>query len=172
MIFNEVGKSIFGKLTSKNGQPLRHRARGHGRLRSGHQRAHHGGHLSITLGLMGERQQFKDAEGLAIVLVGALPAPVIIAQDRTVGALGEDSISAGRAAITIGGIAVIIFMMIYYSFAGFVQHRLGAQLGLHHGRAGTARQRPSGHRGMVLTVGMAVDANVIIFERTREEPDG
>ncbi|MEE2837050.1 MAG: protein translocase subunit SecD [Myxococcota bacterium] len=176
LIFNEVGKSIFGKLTSKNvGNRFAIVLEGMVDSAPVINEPIMGGSCQITLGSMGERQQqFKDAEGLAIVLKsGALPAPVTIAQDRTVGAsLGEDSISAGRAAITIGGIAVIIFMMIYYSFAGFVAN-IALVLNLVFIMAvlsmfGATLTLP-GIAGMVLTVGMAVDANVIIFERIREE---
>ena len=176
LIFNEVGKSIFGKLTSKNvGNRFAIVLEGMVDSAPVINEPIMGGSCQITLGTMGERQQqFKEAEGLAIVLKsGALPAPVTIAQDRTVGAsLGEDSIAAGRAAITIGGIAVVIFMMIYYSFSGFVAN-IALILNLVFIMAvlsmfGATLTLP-GIAGMVLTVGMAVDANVIIFERIREE---
>jgi preprotein translocase subunit SecD len=176
LIFNEVGKSIFGKLTSKNvGNRFAIVLEGMVDSAPVINEPIMGGSCQITLGTLGERQQqFQEAEGLAIVLKsGALPAPVTIAQDRTVGAsLGEDSIAAGRAAITIGGIAVIIFMMLYYSFAGFVAN-IALVLNLVFIMAvlsmfGATLTLP-GIAGMVLTVGMAVDANVIIFERIREE---
>jgi preprotein translocase subunit SecD len=176
LIFNEVGKSVFGKLTSKNvGNRFAIVLEGMVDSAPVINEPIMGGSCQITLGTLGERQkQFKEAEGLAIVLKsGALPAPVTIAQDRTVGAsLGEDSIAAGRAAITIGGIAVIIFMMLYYSFAGFVAN-IALLLNLLFIMAvlsmfGATLTLP-GIAGMVLTVGMAVDANVIIFERIREE---
>jgi preprotein translocase subunit SecD len=134
-----------------------------------------GGRCQITLGGGGSRQkQFKEAENLSTVLkAGALPAPVTIAQDRTVGAsLGEDSIAAGKAAIGLGGLLVIIFMLFYYRFAGLVAN-VALVLNLVFIMAilsmfGATLTLP-GIAGMVLTVGMAVDANVIIFERIREE---
>jgi protein-export membrane protein SecD len=176
LVFNEVGKTSFGKLTSKNvGNRFAIVLEGMVDSAPVINEPIMGGSCQITLGTLGERQkQFAEAENLAIVLKsGALPAPVTIAQDRTVGAsLGEDSIAAGRAAITIGGIAVIIFMLLYYSFAGFVAN-IALVLNLVFIMAvlsmfGATLTLP-GIAGMVLTVGMAVDANVIIFERIREE---
>jgi preprotein translocase subunit SecD len=176
LVFNEVGKTTFGKLTSKNvGNRFAIVLEGMVDSAPVINEPIMGGSCQITLGTLGERQkQFAEAENLAIVLKsGALPAPVTIAQDRTVGAsLGEDSIAAGRAAITIGGIAVIIFMLLYYSFAGFIAN-IALVLNLVFIMAvlsmfGATLTLP-GIAGMVLTVGMAVDANVIIFERIREE---
>jgi SecD/SecF fusion protein len=115
-----------------------------------------------------------QARDLAIVLrAGALPAPVEIIEERTVGpSLGADSIRMGVKAAIIGMILVVLFMIFYYKLAGVVANLalllnvifimavlagLGATLTL------------PGIAGIILTIGMAVDANVLIFERIREE---
>ncbi len=118
-----------------------------------------------------------EARDLAIVLrAGALPAPVTIAEERTVGpSLGQDSIDAGLRSFTIGGVLVAIFMILYYRVAGLV-----ADLGLLMNvlvlmgilSAFQATLTLPGIAGIVLTLGMAVDANVLINERIREELRG
>jgi protein-export membrane protein SecD len=116
----------------------------------------------------------ESARDLAIVLrAGALPAPVNIIEERSVGpSLGSDSIRDGLLAALIGTILVIVFMLVYYRLSGMVAivamvlnifYLLGALAGL-----GATLTLP-GIAGIVLTVGMAVDANVLIFERIREE---
>ncbi len=119
---------------------------------------------------------FTDAEAkdLAIVLrAGALPAPVRIEENRTIGpSLGQDSIREGITAGVIGSLLVVLFMLVYYRFAGVVANlalvlnvlMLLAGLGYLH-----ATLTLPGIAGIVLTIGMAVDANVLIFERIREE---
>jgi preprotein translocase subunit SecD len=128
-----------------------------------------GGHVQIT-----GRFSMDEAHDLAIVLrSGALPAPVTIEEERTVGpSLGRDSIRQGEMSFVIGAGAVLIFMAIYYSGAGLladfglslnilllicVMAALGATLTL------------PGIAGIVLTLGMSVDANVLVNERMREE---
>lgn len=119
---------------------------------------------------------FTDAEArdLAIVLrAGALPAPVKILEERTVGpSLGRDSIRAGIISTIIGGVLVVVFMGIYYGLSGLLADLalvlnmvivMGALAGF-----GATLTLP-GIAGIILTVGMAVDANVLIFERVREE---
>ena len=116
----------------------------------------------------------EEANDLAIVLrAGALPAPVKILENISVGpTLGEDSITAGKRAIMIGGALVIVFMVLYYKVSGLV-----ADLALLFNLLfimGTlayfgATLTLPGLAGMALTVGMAVDANVLIFERVKEE---
>lgn len=118
-----------------------------------------------------------EAQDLALVLrAGALPAPVNIIEERTVGpSLGADSIAQGRMAGIVGIILVILAMALYYRAAGVIAvgalvvyvvlvmgmlAALGASLTL------------PGIAGLILSVGMAVDANVLIFERVREELDG
>ena len=115
-----------------------------------------------------------EASDLAIVLrVGALPAPVDIIQNLTVGAsLGKDSIQRGLSAGIFGTILVLAFMMIYYRLPGVIAN--GALflniLLLFTGLAVlNATLTLPGIAGIILSIGMAVDANVLIFERMREE---
>ena len=117
---------------------------------------------------------FQEAQELALVLrAGALPMPIEVVEERNVSAsLGEDSIRQGRTAFIIGIVGVIIVMMIYYRAAGilavgalltYVVFMLGGLAGL------DATLTLPGIAGLILSIGMAVDANVLIFERVREE---
>lgn len=116
----------------------------------------------------------EEAADLAIVLrVGALPAPVDIIQNVTVGAsLGQDSIKQGLNSGVIGTLIVLVFMVIYYRAAGLIANSalfINILL-LFSGLAIlNATLTLPGIAGIILTVGMAVDANVLIFERMREE---
>jgi preprotein translocase subunit SecD len=115
-----------------------------------------------------------EAKDLAIVLrAGALPAPVNILEERTVGpSLGADSIRKGLISMLIGGILVIVFMIVYYKGAGIIADvALILNIILIAGGLAAARATLTlpGIAGIILTIGMAVDANVIIFERIREE---
>lgn len=116
----------------------------------------------------------SEANDLAIILrAGALPAPIKIEEERTVGPLlGQDSIRSGIRATAIGGAAVLFFMVLYYFAAGLIAdaalilnllYILGF-MGLFH-----ATLTLPGIAGLILTIGMAVDANVLINERIREE---
>jgi preprotein translocase subunit SecD len=116
----------------------------------------------------------EEARDLAIVLrAGALPAPVIILEERTVGpSLGADSIRDGLISMCIGGILVVLFMILYYKASGIIaDFALALNIVLiAGGLAGfQATLTLPGIAGIILTIGMAVDANVIIFERIREE---
>ena len=119
-------------------------------------------------------EDMNEAKDIAIILrAGALPAPVEIIEERTVGpSLGADSIAKGQKSILIGLAIVFIFMLVYYKLSGGIANlalvwnivlilavlaSLGATLTL------------PGIAGLILTVGMCIDANVIIFERIREE---
>lgn len=116
----------------------------------------------------------QEATDLAIILrAGSLPAPVNILENRTVGpSLGQDSIDKGIKSILIGGILVVVAIGIYYQLSGLVAIIalvlnlvfISAMLSMF----GATLTLP-GLAGIVLTVGMAVDANVLIFERIREE---
>ncbi|MGE4299485.1 MAG: protein translocase subunit SecD [Desulfovibrionaceae bacterium] len=128
-----------------------------------------GGRASIT-----GRFTVEEARDLSIVLrAGALPAPVTILEERSVGpSLGQESIDQGVSAALIGGALVLVFMVIYYGFAGVVaDFVLGLNILLI--MAGLAAFGATltlpGIAGIILTIGMAVDANVLIFERVREE---
>jgi len=116
----------------------------------------------------------EEARDLAIILrAGALPAPVIILENRTVGpSLGKDSIEQGVKSMLLGFALVMMFIIIYYKLSGIVAvMALLLNLVLMLGALayfGAALTLP-GIAGMLLTVGMAIDANVLIFERIREE---
>jgi preprotein translocase subunit SecD len=116
----------------------------------------------------------EEARDLAIVLrAGALPAPVVILENRTVGpSLGRDSIEKGVSSIILGGILVLVFIVIYYRLSGIVAvTALFLNIVLLVGALayfGAALTLP-GIAGIILTVGMAIDANVLVFERIREE---
>jgi preprotein translocase subunit SecD len=115
-----------------------------------------------------------EAKDLAIVLrAGALPAPVTILEERTVGpSLGQDSIDQGLRSVIIGGLLVALFMMAYYRLSGVVANFaliLNIIIILGTLVAFRATLTLPGIAGIVLTIGMAVDANVLIFERIREE---
>jgi preprotein translocase subunit SecD len=116
----------------------------------------------------------EEARDLAIVLrAGALPAPVTILEERTVGpSLGTDSIRMGLLSMCVGGILVICFMAIYYKGSGLIADFALVLniLFIAGGLAGFgATLTLPGIAGIILTIGMAVDANVLIFERIREE---
>ncbi len=128
-----------------------------------------GGRASIEGGFTTEK-----ARDLAIVLrAGSLPAPVKILEQRTVGpSLGQDSVHQGVKSILIGSAAVVGFMMIYYLLSGMVAN-FALCFNMLIIMAALAAFRATltlpGIAGILLTIGMAVDANVLIFERTREE---
>jgi len=128
-----------------------------------------GGRAQIT-----GRFSMEEAKDLAIVLrAGALPARVKVLEERTVGpSLGADSIAAGKMSMVVGFTLVVIFMAIYYRLFGVIADLalfLNLLLILGGLAAFGATLTLPGIAGMILTVGMAVDANVIIFERIREE---
>lgn len=116
----------------------------------------------------------EEANDLAIALrAGALPAPLKIVQDLTVGpSLGQDSIEKGLRSTVIAGCLVVFFMVFYYRLAGVIATfalalnvvcLIGALAGLN------ATLTLPGIAGIILTIGMGVDSNVLIFERIREE---
>jgi preprotein translocase subunit SecD len=119
----------------------------------------------------------QQANDLAILLrAGALPAPLNIIEERTVGAgLGQDSINAGITAAYVGSALVLIYMFLTYGLFGLFANialvlNIGMILGILSGLQATLTL--PGIAGIVLTVGMAVDSNVLIFERIREETRG
>ena len=116
----------------------------------------------------------EEAEDIAIVLrAGALPVPVTIAEERTVGAsLGADSISKGTLSMAIGLLLVVLFIVLFYKLSGLIASfsvlwTLILLLGVLALLEATLTL--PGIAGLILTVGMSVDANVIIFERIKEE---
>jgi preprotein translocase subunit SecD len=123
---------------------------------------------------MGTGSSLQEAQDLALVLrAGALPQPIRIVEERSVGpSLGADSVRQGKIAFAIGIIAVLLLMVAYYRVAGimavialgvYIVLLLGGLAGL-----GATLTLP-GIAGIILSIGMAVDANVLIFERIREE---
>jgi preprotein translocase subunit SecD len=115
-----------------------------------------------------------EAQTLALLLrAGALAAPIHIVEERTVGpSLGQDNIDQGFMSVLIGFVAVLVFMAIYYRVFGLVADlalALNLVLIVALLSALQATLTLPGIAGIVLTVGMAVDANVLIFERIREE---
>lgn len=113
------------------------------------------------------------AEVALLLRAGALPAPLKIIEERTVGpSLGQDSINSGKVAVIFGLIFVIIFMVIFYGAFGFIADiamffNVAAILSI-LALLGATLTLP-GIAGIVLTIGMSVDANVLIFERIKEE---
>ena len=120
------------------------------------------------------RFSIKEAKDLALVLrVGSLPAPVVVAEERTIGPLlGKDSIDSGIRACVIGLVLVFSFMILYYFISGLIANLalllniliIFGCLGMFH-----ATLTLPGIAGIILTLGMAVDANVLVNERIREE---
>lgn len=176
MNFDRQGARQFAKVTGDNVRErlaivLDNRVRSAPVIQS----AITGGRAQITLNaLKSYNELFNEAQDLSIVLrAGALPAPVRFEENRTVGpTLGKDSIESGKLSIAVGFIIVVIFMVVYYRASGLIAN-LALVLNLLFIMAvmagfGATLTLP-GLAGIVLTIGMAVDANVIIYERIREE---
>ena len=167
--FNRLGRSLFSRVTGQNVD------RRLGIVLDG--TVHSA--PNITERIMGSAAISggftpEEARDLKIVLeAGALPAPLEVVEERTVGpSLGVDSIRSGVRAALIGGIAVAIFMVLYYSLSGLLAVlalilNLVIMVAVLGGLRGTLTL--PGIAGIILTIGMAVDANVLIFERIREE---
>jgi preprotein translocase subunit SecD len=167
--FNRAGGEIFSELTSAN----------------------IGANLAIILdelvysaptinsrismrGRISGRFTVEEASDLAVILrAGSLSVPVVIEEERTVGpALGADSIRRGQLAMVIALLTIVVFAAIYYRLSGvYASLAMAANLLLLFGVMSMfeATLTLPGLAGIVLTVGMAIDANVIIFERIREE---
>ncbi|MBE1236887.1 protein translocase subunit SecD [Phaeovibrio sulfidiphilus] len=171
--FDTVGGRKFGQVTTDNG----------------------GGFLAIVLdgkvisaprirepitggrGIITGTFTSQEAADLALLLrAGALPAPLTPIEERTVGpGLGQDSIDAGKLASVLGACAVFVFMVVCYGLFGlFASLALMVNIVLLLGLLGAigATLTLPGIAGIALTIGMAVDANVLIFERIREEAMG
>jgi protein-export membrane protein SecD len=129
----------------------------------------HDGRASITGSFT-----VQSAKDLSIVLrAGALPAPVKVIEERSVGpSLGADSIHEGLMAGLVGTLLVVVFMAVYYQLSGLIAI-VAMVLNIFYLIAGLAGMHFTltlpGIAGIVLTIGMSVDANVLIFERIREE---
>ncbi len=168
--FNQKGALRFGKLTQKNvGKPFAIVLDGKVVSAPVIQTPILGGSGQIS-----GRFSVEETKLLAIILrSGALPAKLTIVEERTVGpSLGSDSIRAGVMASVIGLVAVLAFMIFTYGFFGIIADiALIANLGMLVGllTAFQATLTLPGIAGIVLTIGMAVDSNVLVFERIREE---
>lgn len=129
----------------------------------------------ISLGSMKSRNALQqEAKDLASILkAGSLPAPMSLEFEQQVGPkLGKEAIAMGTMALAIGGVFVVLFMLVYYRGSGLIAIialTLNVVFIMAILAAVEARLTLPGIAGIVLTVGMAVDANVIIFERIREE---
>ncbi|MFH1655904.1 MAG: protein translocase subunit SecD [Candidatus Omnitrophota bacterium] len=175
--FNSEGAKKFSDITKNNiGRPLAIVLDG-----NIHSAPTIRDHIPTGKAQISGRFDFQEASDLAIVLrVGALPAPMYIEEERTVGPLlGRDSIRSGILACVIGGAMVLVFMFLYYLMAGLIANvALVLNLIIILGSLGFLRvllpqQEVTltlpGIAGIVLTLGMAVDANVLVNERIREE---
>ncbi len=133
-----------------------------------------GGQAQITLGRGGYDEVLQQARDLALVLrAGALPVELDFQEQRIVGpSLGAESIEKSKLASMLGALFVFLFIILYYKISGFIAITtlvvnlviiLGALVGLE------ATLTLPGIAGIALTIGMAVDANIIIYERIKEE---
>jgi protein-export membrane protein SecD len=173
--FDSEGARDFGDLTTQNvGRFLAIMLDDEVRSAPVIREAITGGRAQITLGSGGGTQQVREAQALVTVLnSGAYKAQVYKVHDHHVGpSLGAQSIQSGIQALIAGGIGVVLFMMFYYRTSGVIAvvalslniiFIVAVLVGMN------AALTLPGIAGIVLTIGMAVDANVIIFERIREE---
>ncbi|MCF3973869.1 protein translocase subunit SecD [Paracoccus salsus] len=168
--FNPTGARKFGAYTSANvGQPfaivLDNQVISAPVIRQA---------ITTGSGQISGSMDYEEATRLAVLLrAGALPAELTFLEERTVGPeLGQDSIDAGQIAATVGFVAVIVLMVLSYGLLGvFAAVALAVNMGMIFGvlsMIGATLTLP-GIAGIVLTIGMAVDANVLVFERIREE---
>lgn len=170
LVFNARGADIFARLTGENvNRQMAIVLDGKVYSAPSIRERIAGGRAMIT-----GRFTTEEANDLAVVLrAGSLPAPVSVLEERTVGpSLGQESIDSGIRAALVGAAAVIVFMAVYYGLSGIIADLMlcFTMLIVMAGMAalGATLTLP-GIAGIVLTIGMAVDANVLIFERIREE---
>ncbi|MCT4641037.1 MAG: protein translocase subunit SecD [Bacteriovoracaceae bacterium] len=175
LIFKPAGGKAFGKLTTDNVQK-RMAIVLDGNVYSAPviNEPILGGQAQITLGQGSKEQIMKEASDLSLVLrAGALPVELEFQEQRIVGpSLGADSIATSKKAGLIAAALVFLFIMVYYKMSGVLAMKtlalnilfiLGCLVGLE------ATLTLPGIAGIALTIGMAVDANIIIFERIKEE---
>ncbi len=131
-------------------------------------------HIAGGSGIITGNFNVEESTKLAVLLrAGALPAEMSFLEERTIGPeLGQDSIDAGKIASLVGGLAVLVFMALSYGWFGIIANvALILNIGMIFGvlsMIGATLTLP-GIAGIVLTIGMAVDANVLVYERIREE---
>ncbi|HKA90730.1 MAG TPA: protein translocase subunit SecD [Haliangiales bacterium] len=174
--FNRYGARRFGEMSSKNvGRKmaiiLDEKITSAPEFRT----AIPGGKALITLGRgRNARDMQREAEDLVAVLrTGALPAPLVESQSSQVGALlGQDAIDKAQMSMGVGGLLVILLMLYFYKFSGVIAN-VAMVLNVLFQVAVLAMFQATltlpGIAGLVLTIGMAVDSNIIIYERIREE---
>jgi preprotein translocase subunit SecD len=168
--FDSVGARLFGEATEKNvGKALAIVLDGNVHSAPVIRERIPSGQAQISGGFT-----FDEASDLAIVLrTGALQAPVQVLEERTVGpSLGADSIRKGIISTAAGALAVFVFMLIYYRLSGAIADlALLLNLAILLGAMAWVQATLTlpGIAGIVLTIGMAVDTNILIFERIREE---
>ncbi len=173
--FSDKGGNIFGRITGENinrrfAIVLDGKVESTPNIRG----AITGGSSQITMGSSDPQVQLRDAKKLELVLKsGALPAPISPSNEQRIGAsLGKDSIRLGVEGAAAGGVLVLLFMILYYRRGGLIADvsvlmNLFLQLAILAG-FGASMTLP-GIAGLALTLGMSVDANVLINERIREE---
>ncbi|HEY3498472.1 MAG TPA: protein translocase subunit SecD [Polyangiaceae bacterium] len=177
LTFTEQGGRIFERITGDNVK-RRFAIILDGRVESAPviQSRIPGGHAQITLGSNDPEAQLRDARKLELVLrSGALPAPISPSNEQRIGpSLGRDAIDLAVQGALGGSVLVLIFMVVYYNRAGLIADiavimNLFLQLAI-LATFGASMTLP-GIAGLALTIGMSVDANVLINERIREEVD-
>lgn len=175
LTFDAQGSALFGETTSNNvGKRMAILLDGNVTKAPVIREPILGGQAQITLGYGNYQNLLTEAEDLSLVLQeGALPAQLVEATKTVVGpSLGADSIRQGAMATIVGALAVCLFMLIYYKWSGFIANA-ALLFNLLFILAGLAIFQATltlpGIAGIALTMGMAVDANVLIYERIREE---
>jgi preprotein translocase subunit SecD len=173
--FNRAGARRFGDLTSKNvGRKMAIILDEKVQSAPVIQTAITGGKSNITMGGGDPRAVQTAAEDLVNVLrTGALPAPLVESQSSQVGALlGQDAIDRAKLSMAVGAVLVILLMLFFYKFSGVIAN-LAMILNVVFQVAILVVMQATltlpGIAGLVLTIGMAVDSNIIIYERVREE---
>jgi len=173
--FKSQGAKIFEEVTGENiGKRMAIMLDGNVYSAPNIQTKIAGGRAQITLGGGNFNNTMKEARDLALVLrAGALPVQLDFQEERTVGpSLGQDSIKKAELAGTIGAVLVFVFIIFYYKVSGFIASItlfLNVIFTLAFLVAFEATLTLPGIAGIALTIGMAVDANIIIYERIREE---
>lgn len=176
MTFDNEGAKLFEQLTAANiGKPMAIVLDGKVASAPNITEKIGGGSAQITMGRRGDAQQrFQEAKDLVLVLkAGALPAPVEVREKRQVGkTLGQDTVARGTTAMGVAAALVVVFMVLLYRGSGLMAN-FALVLNVLFMMALLAWLEATltlpGMAGIVLTIGMAVDANVLIFERIREE---
>ncbi|HQG12803.1 MAG: preprotein translocase subunit SecD [bacterium ADurb.Bin270] len=175
LTFDRYGAELFGEATKNNvGKRMAIMLDGNVMKAPQIREPILGGQAQITLGYGNFSDMQKEAEDLVLILQeGALPARMIEATKTVVGpSLGADSIRSGVIATLIGGTIIALFMIIYYKGSGLIAN-MALALNLLFILSALALLQATltlpGIAGMAFTLGMAVDANIIIYERIREE---